>query len=368
MPALWTNGASGDWATIANWNSNNPGGGTASTGPASRLPNSLDWVKLQNGSSAVTLSAGAQSVRKFYTQQPLNITGGSLSVGYVPGSGGKFDVPSEFKAVVSLTGNGAYSAHTTIIDGGGGQFKIGGGTVTFRSIQLASNATNAGKIVMGGNVTFIPSTLGGAATATIQSTGALAQAGTVDLGGATRTFTINDGTPAVDVSITAAIIGTGGLVKSGVGTLQLTATETYTGSTTVGAGLLTLSGANARLGAGDITVLGTTAGTALQIQTGVSNAILNTSMLSLAGGGTAGVADQGYADLGSGIVETVNMLMLNGVAQGPGTYGSSLSSATFKNNEFFSGTGLITVLVPEPASGCLMVLGLAALAVQRRRR
>src|SRR3954465_14609100 len=120
VPALWTNAASGDWSTIANWNSNNPGGGTPSTGPASRLPNSLDWVKLQNGASAVTLSSGAQSVRKFYTQQPVNITGGSLSVGYIPGSGGKFDVPSEFNAVVSISGSAAYSAHTTIVDGGGG--------------------------------------------------------------------------------------------------------------------------------------------------------------------------------------------------------------------------------------------------------
>jgi autotransporter-associated beta strand protein len=368
VPALWTSAGSGDWATIANWNSNNPGGGTAATGPASRLPNSLDWVRLQKGTSTVTLSTGAQSVRKFYTQQPVNITGGSLSVGYIPGSGGKFDVPSEFNAIVSISGSAAYSAHTTIVDGGGGLFKIGGGTITFRSIQLASNATNAGKILMAGNVIFVPSILGGAGTATIQSTGALAQAGNMDLGGATRTFTINDGTPAVDVSITAAIVGIGGLNKSGAGTLQLGSTELYTGPTTVSAGLLSLSGTNARLGNGDVTVLGTTAGTALQISSGVSNAILNTSTLSLAGGGAAGVADQGYANLGTGIVETVNMLILNGAAQGPGTYGSTLSSATFKSDEFFSGSGVISVLVPEPASGGLLLFGLAVIAGRRRRR
>ena len=113
-----------------------------------------------------------------------------------------------------------------------------------------------------------------------------------------------------------------------------------------------------------MTVFGTTPGTALQILSGVSNAILNTSTLSLAGGGAVGVADQGYANLGAGIVETVNMLILNGAAQGPGTYGSTLSSATFKSDEFFSGTGVISVLVPEPASGCLMLLGLAAIGAR----
>jgi autotransporter-associated beta strand protein len=367
VPALWTSSGSGNWATVSNWNSYNPGGGTASTGPASRLPNSLDWVKLQNGTSTVTLSSGSQSIRKLYTQQPLNITGGSLSIGYIPGSGGKWDLPSEFKSAVTLSGSASYSAHTTQVDGGGGRFNINGGTVTFRNINLASHASNPGKIVIGGDVTFAPSTLGGTDTAVIQSTGSLAQAGTVDLGAATRTFTINNGTPSVDVSISAPITGTGGLTKAGAGTLRLSGADTYAGGTTVSAGLLTLLGSSAKLGTGDVTVLGASAGTGLQIQSGVSNAIADTAMLSLAGGGLAGVPDQGYANLGSGVNETVKMLFLNGAVQGPGTYGSTSSNAMFKNNEFFSGPGVINVLVPEPTSAALMLLGLAALALRRRR-
>ena len=39
VPALWTNGGSGDWGTIANWNSDNPAyNGTIENGPAPRLP------------------------------------------------------------------------------------------------------------------------------------------------------------------------------------------------------------------------------------------------------------------------------------------------------------------------------------------
>jgi len=90
-------------------------------------------------------------------------------------------------------------------------------------------------------------------------------------------------------------------------------------------------------------VLGTTANTALEIQTGVTNAIGDLATLSLFGGGTAGLADQGFADLGSGIIETVASLLLGGVAQVPGTYGSTASGAMFQNDEFFAGTGIVAV-------------------------
>lgn len=370
VPALWTNGGSGDWGTIANWNSDNPTyNGTIQSGPAPRLPNnqSLDWVKLQNsGNGTVTIAGGARTVRKLYTQQPLNITGGSLAVNYVPGSGGKWDMPSEFNATVTLSSGAAYSAHTTQVDGGGGQFNINGGTITFHDIQLVSHASNAGKLVLSGDATFDET--GDAGTSTIRSTGALAQAGSFSLGAGSHTLTVDDGSASTDVSIQVAITGAGALVKAGAGVMELTRQDSYLGGTTVSAGVLSVAGTSASLGAGNVTVLGTTDSSALAIQSGVSNAIANTALLSLSGGGTAGVADRGFADLGSGINETVLGLLLGGVPQSPGTYGSTLSSAAFKNNEYFSGTGIITVLVPEPTSAGLMLFGLKMLVGWRRRR
>ena len=51
-----------------------------------------------------------------------------------------------------------------------------------------------------------------------------------------------------------------------------------------------------------------------------------------------------------------------------GTYGSSTSDATFKNDEFFSGTGVITLAAtPEPATLSLLGLGAVALCGRRRR-
>src|SRR5204862_4937948 len=91
-------------------------------------------------------------------------------------------------------------------------------------------------------------------------------------------------------------------------------------------------------------VLGTTAGTSLAIQTGVADAIRDSALLSLAGGGTVGVADQGYANLGTSINEIIGSLLLGGVAQAQGlTYGSTLSGAVVQSDEYFAGTGIVTV-------------------------
>ena len=255
VPALWTNAGSGEWGTIANWNSDNPGhiAGNTATGPAPRLPNNsaLDWVKLQNpGGGTVTISSGARTVRKFYTQQPLNITGGSLNVSYQPGSGGKWDLPSEFAAPVAMAAGASYTAHTTQVSGGGGAFNLNGGTVTARSIDLASHASNAGKLVMvGGTVTF--NAYGGTGTSVIRSTGALAQPGVVELGTpltTAPTFSVGNGSAGVDLDVRATVTGAGRLAKTGVGTMQLSAANTYAGGTTVGAGILQVTADN-RLGA-----------------------------------------------------------------------------------------------------------------------
>jgi autotransporter-associated beta strand protein len=250
VPALWTNAGSGDWGTIANWNSDNPTyNGTIQSGPAPRLPNnqSLDWVKLQNsGGGTVTISSGARTVRKFYTQQPLNITGGSLSVGYTPGSGGKWDLPSEFNAAVTLSPGAAYSAHTTQIDGGGGVFNVNGGTVTFRELQLASHASNSGKIVIGGDATFAQT--GSTGTSVIRSIGSLAQVGSISLTAGNRTLSVNNGSAGVDLNVRVGIDGSGRLVKAGAGTMQLSMANTYSGGTTISSGVLQIAAEN-RLGA-----------------------------------------------------------------------------------------------------------------------
>ena len=133
------------------------------------------------------------------------------------------------------------------------------------------------------------------------------------------------------------------------GFLILNGANTYSGGTLVNGGFLVASGASATFGTGDVTVNNAASPNSiarLRIESGVVDAISNNATLYLAGGGTPGVADQGYADLGAGVNEVVGSLILGGVVQDAGTYGSSASSAQNKNDEYFSGSGMITVSRP----------------------
>jgi len=265
VPAVWMNDSSGDWGTLANWNSGQTptqpptfaGQLTpVSTGPlpTPRLPGaagsgptagSNDTVILERPSASitVTISSGSYNIRKLYAREALNISGGSLNINYSP-SNDSTPFSAQFSSAVTISGTASYSAHTTNITAGG-QFNINGGTVNFNNINLNADASNPGRIVMGGDATIGSFTSG--TTATITAGGGSGIAGTLVLGNANRTLTVPDGAAAVDASIQVPI-STGGLIKAGAGLLQLTATNTYALGTTVNAGTLRIT-KDANLGA-----------------------------------------------------------------------------------------------------------------------
>ena len=106
VPAVWWNDSSGDWSTLANWNSgqtpitpnwpsDQPPLYEAATLPTPRLPGTggslaasgqYDTVILERPSASitVTLSSGTYNIRKLYQRETLNITGGSLTINYNP--------------------------------------------------------------------------------------------------------------------------------------------------------------------------------------------------------------------------------------------------------------------------------------------
>jgi autotransporter-associated beta strand protein len=166
----------------------------------------------------------------------LNISGGTNTVHGLAG-----------------TPAGTTAGGTLNIDAGGLNFS---GTAS-PNLTINSDATSSGKVVLSGNVASTAT----AGTATISNGGAAALAGTVDLNGATRTFTVADGSDATDMIVSASIVGGVGskLTKAGAGTLELAGAGTYTGDTDVNEGTLVVSGSlagNVNVAAGAILASG----------------------------------------------------------------------------------------------------------------
>jgi autotransporter-associated beta strand protein len=249
VPALWVTNSDGQWTTMSNWNSGvtpvapvQGPGQMARVGsltlPATRLPGSDDTVILDRLSAniTVTLASGTHNIRKLYVRETLNITGGSLAVGYVP-SWDSTTIAAQFSAPVTLSGSGSLSLHTLQVDTAQ-TFTLGGGSLTFNTINLMPHSTTPAKIVVTGDVSFsgLSST-----SATIANGAGSGSSGLVDLGGGTRIFTVANVVSGVDMAVNVPITN-GALTKTDAGTMSLAAANTYSGGTTVLAGRIELDG------------------------------------------------------------------------------------------------------------------------------
>ncbi|CAN5260459.1 hypothetical protein BH11PLA2_BH11PLA2_11430 [soil metagenome] len=260
VPAVWMNDTSGDWSTLLNWNSGQlvvvpvaPSGqltplsydsaflptqrlpGAAGTGPTA---GSNDTVILDrpNANITVTLSSGTYNIRKLYVRETLNITGGSLTINYVPVAESTL-MSAQFSSPVTISGGASLSVHTTYVDPAIDFTAGGNASLTFETLTLFRGATPA-KLVLNGNVTITG--LAGD-TATINTSTVGTSTGIVDLGGAVRTITVTDGAAASDLDI-AVPVTNGGLTKAGAGTMVLSSANTYSGTTMVTAGTLSVTG------------------------------------------------------------------------------------------------------------------------------
>ena len=243
VPALWTADNDGQWTTLSNWNSGQtPTAPVQGPGqvprfgslvlPSVRLPGSDDTVILDRAGASVTvtLASGAHNIRKLDVRESLNITGGSLSINYVP-SADSTPISAQFSAPVSLDG-GSLSVHTLQVDATQ-TFSLSG-TLTLDTIQLMPHGSTPAQIGVIGDVIFNP--LNDAAAAIVNGAGA-GSSGRIDLGGAVRDWQVSNGAAAVDLSVDVPIVN-GALTKSGTGTLALGGANSYTGDTTVLEGIL----------------------------------------------------------------------------------------------------------------------------------
>jgi autotransporter-associated beta strand protein/T5SS/PEP-CTERM-associated repeat protein len=171
----------------------------------------------------------------------LNAIGGSLTVGDASGGAGA--------DVARLMTSNQIPDNATVSVLSSGLFDLNGFNETIDALNMTGGSVTSGTgtLVLGGNVTGNAD----AATATIS--------GNLNLGGATRSFTIADGAAAEDMKITA-VITNGGLLKLGGGQLVLAATNAFTGGVTVSNGTLVAT-VNKALGPGSGAVTVASGGT-----------------------------------------------------------------------------------------------------------
>lgn len=182
----------------------------------------------------------------------MNYTGtttigaGTLQIGAGGVSGSIASTAIVDNGTLAINRSNSFSLNATI-SGTGGLNQIGGGTTSLNAATSYSGATNvtAGILRAGAANVFSSASafdVGSAGTLNLsgfnQRIGSLSGSGAVTLAAATLT-TGGDNT---STTYSGSIAGAGGVTKTGTGNFIYSGTATYTGATTVDAGLLTVNG------------------------------------------------------------------------------------------------------------------------------
>jgi autotransporter-associated beta strand protein len=264
-------------------------------------------------------------------------------------------------------------------------YQLSGGTLNLQRITLSAasylgdginrfamsggtlNLGNGGLVIGSGNGTkqfqFSGGTVG-AQTADWSSSAA------IELGSGSTTFRASDTVGiARNISLSGALTGNGSLVKTGEGVLTLSGNNTYSGTTTINAGTLLVDGTHT--GAGNYTIAsGATLG-------GIGSISGN---LSLAGDATFWVDDTVSFTAAGGGFGINRLANIDWGTIGLGTYTLISGNVSFTNVDTSSvevRTGVFAslqsgsmqlVVVPEPDTLALGVIGMAGLCYVARRQ
>ncbi len=233
-------------------------------------------------------------------------TGGTYNLNIVPGSGGTtFSGPWSLGATSPTIGAGSTAGWVLTISGaitGTGNFnKYNSGTMILTGVNTYSGSTSNGG----------PFTISGAG-----QLGSGSYAGKITNSG---TFTYAS---SASQTFSGIMSGTGALVESGPGKLTLTAANTYTGTTTVGGGILAL-GTGGSIGGSAVTV--SSGGTLANATTTTRTIGGNTTLSS---GGFASFTATGPGTVGK--ISVTGNLALSGNAITVNVSGSSLAAGIYR--------------------------------------
>ena len=209
--ALTITGATTQFASItANENVTLTASGTLGTGGTVAIVNVAAGKTLDFAGQAVSTAAGTGFIKN--GPGTWNLAGGTYTGGFTLNAG-----------TVGVGGVNALGGGT------GGTLKLNGGTLRSNS-ATARDMTNkyTGGITIGGDVT-----LGDAI-----NNGLLTFTNNTELGGATRTLTVNSS--VILNGVISGGVGVG-IIKAGPGVLTLGGTNTYVGTTTISNGVLSIA-------------------------------------------------------------------------------------------------------------------------------
>jgi len=297
-------------------NVNNAGGtGGGGTGSYALSAGTLNILNV-GGSQQISFGAAAGGRGEFLLSGGTANIATNLSIGAVAGSTGLL---RQTGGTLSLTG-----ASRLYVGAGAGSYELLGGR-----LQLGGTAALYG----GGSLTFGTATLG------VQGSNlTIADAATLATG---SLFTLD--TQGFNANLSGVLSGSGGLIKTGSGTLTLSAAETYTGTTRIDAGTLALTGAGSiaassgLANSGTFDVSGTTAGTSIASLSG--NGRVDVGLRALAVG-----TDNGSTAFSGTIVNGgVNWDPSYGVFAKVGTGTLTLDGATISGGEAHVRGGSVAV-------------------------
>lgn len=310
-------------------------GGTTNTSYSGNLLGGTSGSFTKEGSGTLTFGGNGNSSYA----GPATIAAGVLETGTVAGNGSSSYLGSVSgdRTVTVNTGATLRYRQANVFGGAGKSaatipaILVDGGTLQNMSFNIMGHTTLRGGASLTNSSTDIDPDygayqfLGGVTVDGTSSTACLIQnSGSTRqnrlLGGAATTFTVADITSsaAEDLIVSSVLAdgsgdypGVAALVKAGAGTMSLTGVNTYTGDTTVNAGILAVAG----------------------------NSLADTGKLVIDGGKVAATG-----------TETVGTLYFGAVQQAAGTWGATDSGATHIDNVHFSGTAGVVSVTTGPGT------------------
>ncbi|WFB36250.1 PEP-CTERM sorting domain-containing protein [Kiritimatiellota bacterium B12222] len=180
-------------------------------------------------------------------------------------------------------------------------------------------------------------------------------------------FNITDSEgPRDAITFNQLVSGSGAINKSGIGTMKLTGTagvNTFSGGLNITNGEVIAEKSGA-LGTGNLIIQQSsdTSTAQLSIMDGISDSLSSSSTISL----FSNSGNFATLNLGSGVNQSISGLFFDGVAQNTGSWGATGSGATFENDDWFVGEGVVTV-IPEPSTMLLLGIGMGLMVCFRRK-